>query len=145
MCNIDFSGFITIPNYGLMILCIVFYLKLPQTTVAMTDSHNVAYNLTTWHGIADLMTLTSNEVRTLILEPCLQDGPIALHPANFNLGDANIDTVTVRKRFMQRFFAWGSSKSVCQSLRNYVQGIVISPMPSWSTFVRLLLALTVSR
>jgi hypothetical protein len=63
----------------------------------MLDGHNIAYNLTTWHGAADLPTLISKQVCTLILEPCLQDGPIALCPSDFNLSNANIDTVTIRE------------------------------------------------
>jgi hypothetical protein len=73
MCNVDFSRLITVPNYRPMVLCIGFYLELSQMTVAMLDGRNVAYNLTTWHGVADLTTLTSNEVHTLIFKLCLQD------------------------------------------------------------------------
>jgi hypothetical protein len=78
MCNVHFSGLITIPNYRPTVLHVGFYLKLPQLTVAMTDGHNIAYNLTTWQGIANLIMLTSNEVCTLNLKPCLQDGLITL-------------------------------------------------------------------
>jgi hypothetical protein len=60
----------------------------------MTDGNNVTCNLTTWHGVSVLSMLTSKEVRTLILASCLQDGPIALCLADFNLGNANIDTIS---------------------------------------------------
>jgi hypothetical protein len=50
------------PIYRPMTLHICFYLKLPQTTVAMVNGNYVAYNLTIWHGTADLSTLTSEEV-----------------------------------------------------------------------------------
>jgi hypothetical protein len=61
----------------------------------MVNGNNVTYNLTTWHGVANLTALTSKEVHVQILEPCLQDGLIALLPADFNLGDANINTTAI--------------------------------------------------
>jgi hypothetical protein len=115
MGNVNFSGLITIPNYGPTVLCIGFYLELPQTTIAMMDGHYIAYNLTTWHGVADLTTLTSNEVCMLILEPCLQDGPIALCPANYNLGNANIDAVTVCETIHAKILCLGF-KQICASI-----------------------------
>ncbi len=115
MCNVDFSGIITIPNYRPTVLCVGFYLKLPQTTVAMLDGHNVAYNLTTWHGVAILTTLTSGEVCMLILKPCLQDGPIPLCPANFNLGDANINAVMIRETIHAKILFLGFKK-ICASI-----------------------------
>jgi hypothetical protein len=115
MCNVDFSGLITVPNYGPMVLRVGFYLELPLTTVAMTDSHNVAYNLTTWHGVAGLTTLTSYEVCMLIIKPCLQDGWIALCPANFNLGDANIHAVTVCETIHAKILCLGF-KQICASI-----------------------------
>jgi hypothetical protein len=70
-CTIDFTGLVTMHNYGPMTLCVGCYLELPQTTFAMVNGNNQAYNLTTWHGAADLATLTSDEVCTQILEPNL--------------------------------------------------------------------------
>jgi hypothetical protein len=69
MCLVDFSGLITVLNYGSTVLCIGFYLKLPQMTVAMLDGHKNAYNLASWHGVANSTMLTSDEVCMLILEP----------------------------------------------------------------------------
>ena len=91
-CSIDFAPLFTLRNPGNTILRVGFYLELPQTTVAMTNGAGVAYNLTTWHGAADLSTLTRDKVRALILEPSMQTGPIALSPANFNLGEANTES-----------------------------------------------------
>ncbi len=84
MCTINFQVLITIPNPGLMMLHVGFYIELPQTTVAMVIGNNVAYNLTTWHSVADLSQLTCHHVRATIIRPILQDGPILLSPANFN-------------------------------------------------------------
>ncbi len=73
----------------------------------MTTTGGVAYNLTMWHGVADLALLTRDQVRTTVLEPSLQDGPILLSPADFNLDDANIGAVTVRKNIHPKILRLG--------------------------------------
>ncbi len=73
------------PGYGPTMLSDVSYLKLLQTMVAKVNGNNQAYNLTMWQGGADLSTLTSEEICTQILEPCLLDNPIALAPPTSTL------------------------------------------------------------
>jgi hypothetical protein len=75
--------------------------------MVLTNGHNTAYNLTTWHGVGNLSTLTRKEVRNLILEPCLQDSRIVLRPANFNLDDANIDTTAIRESIQAKILKLG--------------------------------------
>jgi hypothetical protein len=93
MCTINFHALITIVNPGPTMLSIRFYIKLPQTTIAMANAGGIAYNLRMWHGAANLALLTCDQVCATMLDPSLQDGPILLSPANFNLGDANINAV----------------------------------------------------
>ncbi len=112
-CTIDFTGLVTVPN--LMTLRIGFYIKLLQITITMVNGNNVAYNLTTWLGVADLSTLTSAEVRAQIFEPCLQEWPIALHPANFNLGGANINTTAIMETIHAKILRLGF-KQMCTSI-----------------------------
>jgi hypothetical protein len=81
----------------------------------MVNRNNVAYNLTTWHGMADLSTLTAEEVRKQILEPCLQDRPIALCPANFKLGDTNIHTTAIMDTIHAKILKLGF-KQICASI-----------------------------
>jgi hypothetical protein len=81
----------------------------------MTDGNNVTCNLTTWHGVSVLLMLTSEEVRTLILASCLQDGPIALCLADFNLGNANIDTITIHKTIHAKILRLGL-KQICTTI-----------------------------
>jgi hypothetical protein len=97
MCTINFQALITISNPGPMTLRIGFHIELPQTTVAMVNGSSVTYNLTTWHGAANLAQLKCNQVRATILKPSLQDGSILLSPTNFNLGDANINAITIHE------------------------------------------------
>ncbi len=99
--------------YGPTMLRVCFYLELPQTTVAMLNK-TVAYNLTTWHGAADLSKLTSKDVHTQILEPCLQDGHITLQPINFDLGNANIDTSAICEMIHAKILKLGF-KQICAS------------------------------
>ena len=63
----------------------------------MVNAGGVAYNLTSWHGMANLSLLAHDQVRATVLESSLQDRPILLSSADFNLGDANIDAVTIHK------------------------------------------------
>jgi hypothetical protein len=50
-----------------------------------------------------------------ILEPCLQDGPIALHPANFNLGNANMDTTAIMESIHAKISKL-SFRQICASI-----------------------------
>ncbi len=114
-CTIDFTGLVMMHIYGPMTLCIRFYLELSQTTFAMVNWNNQAYNLTTWHGAADLTTLTSDKVCAQILEANLQDGPIVLWPADFNHGDANINTTAIYKTIHTKILKLGF-KQICASI-----------------------------
>jgi hypothetical protein len=50
-----------------------------------------------------------------ILEPCLQDGPIAFCPANFNLSNANIDTTAICERIHTKISKLGFNQ-ICASI-----------------------------
>jgi hypothetical protein len=52
-----------------------YYIKLPQWTVQLLNGHNVAYNLTSFLGAADLRTLLPLEIQHDILDETHQDGP----------------------------------------------------------------------
>jgi hypothetical protein len=123
MCTIV-HALMTIANPGLATLCVRFYIKLPQTTVTMTNAGGVAYNLTTWHGTVDLTLLTRNQVCTTMLKPSLQDGPISLSPPDFNLGDANIYAVTVRRNI--------HAKILHLSFKQIAASIFVQLCPSYS-------------
>jgi hypothetical protein len=120
MCTSNFHALITIVNPGPTMLSIRFYIKLPQTTIAMANAGGIAYNLRMWHGAANLALLTCDQVCATMLDPSLQDGPILLSPANFNLGDANIGAVTIRKNIHAKilhlgFLANCSQPATCSS------------------------------
>jgi len=72
----------------------MYYIELPITSAPMTNGPGagVAYNLSTYHGPADLRTMTAAKVLDQILNPCLQMGPITIENAKFNLAAPNINT-----------------------------------------------------
>jgi hypothetical protein len=114
-CTIAFSPLITTPGYGTSTLRTSFYIELPQTTVPLQNHTGADYNLTTWHGAADLATLTPHQVRTQILEPCLQTVPITLGAASFNLTDAQIDDTTCIDLIHSKVLKLGL-KQICKSI-----------------------------
>ncbi len=72
-----------------------YYIQLPQRTVLLTNSNNIAYNLTTFNGAADLQTLSASDVRHDILEETHQDGPFDLLEPAFNLPSCKTDSTIV--------------------------------------------------
>ena len=114
-CLLDFASLFTIANPGPTMLRVSFYVELPQTTVVMATAGGTAYNLTTWHGPANLPAMTREQLRTLILEPCLQGGPIALMPNDFNLSEANIDSTKIRDDIHGKLLKLGY-KQICHAI-----------------------------
>ena len=83
---LDFSSLTTIDPYPVSpILRKSYYIELPQGTQAMTDDAGAAYTLVSYLGDADLRAMTQEDLKRLILEPVLQDGPVLLVPSDFNL------------------------------------------------------------
>jgi hypothetical protein len=127
-CTVDVAPLITMLNYGMPTLRVGFCIELPQTTAVMTNHRgNSNYNLTTWHGAANLSTLTPDQLRMLILEPCLHDGPITLRTAMFNLTDVEVDNMTI----------------IVGTLENgYVRNVPLSRIPQIQSTSQVATALT---
>ena len=66
--SVNFIDLVTIDNPGPTTLRSEYFIKLPQTTHQLTNGAGSAYNLTTFHGTADLCTLTSQEIQAEILD-----------------------------------------------------------------------------
>jgi hypothetical protein len=115
LCTINFADLVTVPNPRVTVLHVGFYINLPQTTGAMVNGVGNAYNLMTWHGADDLSTLSAKEVRTLILDPSLQDGPIALRELDYNLTEANVNSKGVRETVHAKILQLGF-KQICSSI-----------------------------
>ncbi len=72
-----------------------YYIELPQWTVQLLNGHNVAYNLTTFLGAANLQTLLPLEIQRDILNEMHQDGPFDLLQPAFNLTSCQTDSLVV--------------------------------------------------
>jgi hypothetical protein len=70
-------------------------MELPQDTRAMTNGAGAAYTLVSFLGVDDLRTLPPQMVKTQILSPVHQDGPVMLAASDFNLTNANTDSVSI--------------------------------------------------
>ena len=138
LSSIDFAPLVTIAHAGPTFLCLQYYLELPQSTLPLLDRVWVNYNLTTWHGRADLLTLSAPDVQLLILDVVLQDRPIALLQADFNLSE-------VKSGFMRRSSSWVSSRLPTLSSRNFALITAISLMLHWTIFNNLALAQMANR
>jgi hypothetical protein len=81
----------------------------------MVNGNNVAYNLMTFHGAADLRTLSPANVKAQILDATLQDGPVELQPSSFGLTNARTSDAVLRveidSKILQLAFA-----TVCNTL-----------------------------
>ena len=127
--SIDFAPLITIAIAGPTVLRSQYYLELPQSTLPLLNGAGTNYNLTTWHGAADLSTLSAHDVRLHIFDVVLQDGPIALLQADFT----------------PRFSSWVSIRLPTVSFLNCALTTVINLMPRWIIFGNLVLARMASR
>jgi hypothetical protein len=71
-----------------------YYVELPQTTTAILDGHGHGRNLTTFHGAADLRTLSVDQLTADILAHVPQGGPILLGESQPFVNSATIDDTT---------------------------------------------------
>ncbi len=108
-CVLDFGSLVTATPYPIsMTLRVNYYIELPQESRAMTNGAGAAYNLVSFLGVNDLRTLTPPEVKTILLDPCLQDGPVLLKASDFNLQNANTDLTDISLDIEQKILklAW---------------------------------------
>lgn len=88
--SLDFAHLLTAPQQAgipppTSILRAEYYIELPQTQVNLVNGAGGAYVLSTYTGPADLRTLSIDDMRATILGPCLQNSPLSLLAADFNL------------------------------------------------------------
>ena len=94
--TVDFASLVNVTTPGATVLRTEYYIELPQTSVQVADANGNAYNLLTFHGPADLRTMSTADVQALILDVTLQDGPVDLQPSKFNLTSARTDSTEMR-------------------------------------------------
>jgi hypothetical protein len=81
----------------------------------MTTGAGNAYYLTTFHGIADLRILTSQEIQVKILDYTLQDGPVELQATSFGATSAGTDSFAIRTDIREKILHLASA-SICQMM-----------------------------
>ena len=75
-----------------------YYIELPQSVVVLTNGAGANYNLTTFHGAADLRTLSVDEIRRDVLSQVFQDAPVELVEAAFNLATVSTESTSIQAR-----------------------------------------------
>jgi hypothetical protein len=99
---VNFIDLVTIDNPGPTTLRSEYFIELPQTTHQLTNGAGTAYNLTTFHGTADLCTLTSQEIQAEILDFTFQDEPAELQAASFGATSARTDSFAIRADIQEK-------------------------------------------
>jgi glycine cleavage system regulatory protein len=113
--SISFLDLVTVANLGPTTLRTEYYIELPQTSKPMTNGAGAAYNFTTFHGTADLCTLTEEQVRAEILDFTLQDGPVELQPTSFGITSARTDSLALRAEIESKISCL-AYKTICNTL-----------------------------
>jgi hypothetical protein len=113
--SLDFAGLLGPQHVGASVIKLMYYIKLPQTLVNMTNGVGAAYVLTSYHGPADITLMTAEQVLVNIINPCLQRGPISLSRADFNLQEANTNSTTVKDQLINKILVLGYD-SICASV-----------------------------
>jgi hypothetical protein len=93
--RLDFSDLCTIVAAHSCVLHGEYHIGLPQQTVQLLNGNNVAYNLTTFLGAADLRTLLPLEIQHDILDEMHQYSPFDLLQPAFNLTSCQTDSFVV--------------------------------------------------
>jgi hypothetical protein len=78
------------PNENTTLRC-QYYLELPQTLEVVLDGNGNPRTLVTYHGPADLSTLSVADIQDQVLHQVPQDAPVGLAEAPFNVTNATID------------------------------------------------------
>jgi hypothetical protein len=113
--SLNFAGLLGPQHIGASVIKSMYYIELPQTLVNMTNGAGAAYVLTTYHGPADITSMTAEQILVDIINPCLQRGPISLSRANFNLQEANTDSTTIKDQLINKILVLGYA-SICASV-----------------------------
>ncbi len=112
---VNFINLVTVNNPYPTTLRIKYYFELPQSTHQMMNGHGNTYTLTTFHGTADLRTLSPQQIQTEILDHTLQDGPVELLPASFGATSAQTDSLAIRDEIQGKILRL-AYQLICQML-----------------------------
>ena len=94
---------------GNTILRAMYYLELPQTSVDLANGAGVIRSLVTFHGTADIRTLSVLGIRNEIIEQGPYDGPIDLSAAPDFATEATVDDEAIETAIIKKIFRIGFS------------------------------------
>ncbi len=113
--TINFATLVNVNQPGPTMMCSEYYIELPQTSRQMLNGQSTTYNLLTFQGASDLCNLSTADFQTQISNVELQDGPVDLQPARFNLSAAQTNSTElwsdIKSRILRLTFA-----TVCNTL-----------------------------
>jgi len=113
--SVNFVDLVTAMNPGPTTLRIEYFIELPQSTQQMTNGVGHVYNLTTFHCASDLCTLDAQGVQREITNFTLQDGPVELQAASFEVTSARTDSSAIRAEIQEKILRLASS-SICPTM-----------------------------
>ena len=88
--TMDFGSLVTAHPYPVNpILRVSYDIELPQGSHTMTDGRGTAYTLVSFLSVHNIRSLNPDDVKSDILTPVLQNGPLSLHASDFNLQTVN--------------------------------------------------------
>ena len=116
--TLDFAQ-LAAAGVGNTVLRTQYYLELPQTSDEVLDGNGNPRQLVTWHGAADLRTLTVDQIRTDILDNVTYDVPIGLSESAFNVTNATIDEVSILEDTHKRILRM-ARKTVLKNVFEYL-------------------------
>ena len=83
----------------------------------MVNGMDAPYTLAFYLGVDDPRTLTPDAVKTVILTPVLQDGPVMLKASDFNIQQANTNSTAIGAEIDGKIFKL-SRHQLCASVFN---------------------------
>jgi len=113
--SVNFIDLVTIDNPGPTTLRSEYFIELPQTMHQLFNGAGSTYNLMTFHGTADLRTLTSQKIQAEILDYSLQDGPVELQATSFGATSARTDSFAIRADIQEKILRL-AAVPICQMM-----------------------------
>jgi len=103
------------PNEPISPLALVFYIKLPQSTTVRVNGQGNNYQLTTFHGDANLREMEMEAIQATILDITHQDGPYTLSTPGFAQQGTVADSVEISDRIKEQILSKGK-EAICDAI-----------------------------
>ncbi len=129
LLSLNFAGLSTIPAATNMLLCREYYIQLLQFTVQLTSTAGSQYNLSTFQGPSDILTLLLKEFQRKILDMTHQPQSLTYHLA-----------APTAPGYVTNLRQWSPSSRQIQFMiscfPSLFQGTLLNPILCLATFIR---------